>query len=353
MMENQDNNHFKKAGLLCLALCLVFIISWEGYWRMRGFSPTYNDDDSFWAHKRQEVYEAPEKNTVFIGSSRIKFDLDTDLWKEETGENAIQLSMVGTNPRPLLSNLANDEKFKGKLVIDVTEGLFFNTSPGPSSSAIKGIKYYKDITPSQRGGFYINYVLESGLVTLEEKKFSLSNLLKGIDLPNRKGVRGSAQFPFEFELMKESRQNFMLPAFLKDTLLQKRQQQIWAMFGSVDTTAVGVGGDTLKKIFAEIKHDIDKIRNRGGVVIFVRTPASGPFEYATTKVYPRTKYWDQLLTQTQTEGIHYKDDPQASHFTCPEWSHLSPSDALLYTKSLAAELKAKGWFDTNKSVAKF
>ncbi len=169
MMENQDNNHFNKAVLLSLAVFLIFLISWEGYWRLRGFSPTFNDDDSFWAHKRQEVYGAPEKNTVFIGSSRIKFDLDTDLWKQETGENAIQLSMVGTNPRPLLSNLANDEKFKGKLVIDVTEVLFFSVGPRQTSSAEKGINYYEKITPSQRAGFYVNYGLENNLVTLEEK----------------------------------------------------------------------------------------------------------------------------------------------------------------------------------------
>jgi hypothetical protein len=31
-------------------------------------------------------------------------------------------------------------------------------------------------------------------------------------------------------------------------------------------------------------------------------------------------------------------------FICPEWSHLKPSDAVLYTKALIGHLKEKQWF---------
>src|SRR6266498_2908622 len=116
---------FLKAGLLTIFLVAGFIIFWEYHWRSKGFPIAYNDDDALWAKKRSEVYTPISSSTVFIGSSRIKFDLDIPTWQNITGEKVIQLSMVGTSPRPLLQDLANDEKFKGKLIIDVTEPLFF------------------------------------------------------------------------------------------------------------------------------------------------------------------------------------------------------------------------------------
>ena len=91
-------NRFVKAGLLCLFLVVGFIAAWELYWRNKGFPPSYNDDEALWSEQRGLVYSPKENTTVFIGSSRIKFDLDIPTWEKLTGDKAIQLSMVGTNP---------------------------------------------------------------------------------------------------------------------------------------------------------------------------------------------------------------------------------------------------------------
>ena len=117
-----------KTFLLTIVIVVAFMAAWELYIRGRGFSPTYNDDKILWANKRKEVYKSPNKATVFIGPSRIKFDLDIQLWKNLTGENAIQLAMVGTSPRPILRDLANDENFKGKLIVDMMETVVFSPS---------------------------------------------------------------------------------------------------------------------------------------------------------------------------------------------------------------------------------
>src|SRR5215212_3953830 len=111
----------KKAAILAVVLIIGFTAFWEMYWRNKGFPVSYEDGSPLWTSHRKRVYEQPDKATVFIGSSRIKFDLDIPTWQKQAGEDAIQLAFVGTNPRPLLENLANDEKFKGKLIIDVTE----------------------------------------------------------------------------------------------------------------------------------------------------------------------------------------------------------------------------------------
>ena len=114
-----------KAALLMLVLVIISVISWEFFLRSAGFSISYNDDEVLWAKNRALVYKPQQHATVFIGSSRIEFDLDIATWEKTTGEQAVQLALHGSNPRLALQNLGNDQKFKGKLIIDVTEGLFF------------------------------------------------------------------------------------------------------------------------------------------------------------------------------------------------------------------------------------
>ncbi|HMJ48786.1 MAG TPA: hypothetical protein VK498_15750 [Ferruginibacter sp.] len=348
-----EAKHLKKAAILALILVIGFTAFWEFYWRSNGFPVSYEDGSPLWSSKRGQVYKPIDKSTVFIGSSRIKFDLDIPTWEKLSGEEAVQLAFVGTNPQPLLQNLANDEKFKGKLIIDVTEGLFFSQRPQNLKRALDGIEYYNKWTPSQRMGELINYQVESRLVSMEESRFGLNDLLEDLELPNRKGVFSAPRFPKEFGLTHANRQDYMLPAFLKDTSLQNRQTMIWTGFYATDTTFKGIGGDTLLAVFKQVKSNIDKIKSRGGRVIFVRTPASGPFEAATKITHPRSKYWDPMLAYTNTEGIHYSDYPATDHFICPEWSHLSPSDAITYTTELVKTLKEKGWFSGSHLASNF
>src|SRR5687768_14592725 len=119
---------FLKAGILAVVIVVCAVVSWELWLRQNGYDLTFDDDEMLWSNKRSQVYQPSDEATVFIGSSRIKFDLDIDEWRKITGEDAVQLAMQGNSPRPILYDLADDEGFKGKLVIDVTEGLFFSTS---------------------------------------------------------------------------------------------------------------------------------------------------------------------------------------------------------------------------------
>jgi len=338
------NKKFLKAGVLTLVLLLAFIAAWEWYWRSQGFPVAYNDDNALWAKKRSEVYGPSASSTVFIGASRIKFDLDIPMWESITGEKAIQLAMVGTSPRPLLQDLADDEKFKGKVIIDVIESLFFMRNRGRSEkSAHEGINYYKKQTPSQRASGVIDRRLESAFVFLEENAFGLNSLLNDIQVPNRKGVFSFPRFPKEFEMMTRDRQAFMTEKFLNDTALQNWQTRNWTILGALDKTPP-IKGDSLIAIFKELKTAIDKIRARGGKVMFVRPPSSGGYLETENLVYPRQAYWDAMLAYTQTGGIHFTDYPETSNFICPEWSHLSSPDVLIYTKELIKELNQKGWF---------
>lgn len=78
-------------------------------------------------------------------------------------------------------------------------------------------------------------------------------------------------------------------------------------------------------------------------MLFVRTPSSGDVWKAEEYVFKRNEYWDRLLSFTNLPGIHFKDFPSINNFNCPEWSHLSQSDAVIFTKSLITILEKYGW----------
>jgi len=278
------------------------------------------------------VYESSNEAVVFIGSSRIKYDLDIPTWNSITNIHAVQLAIEGSCPRPILEDLANDQNFKGKLIVDVTEGLFFSNAPHNAENPNKNIKYFHEQTPAQRASFMINKPLESMFVFLDKDHLSLNAKLDELELKSRPGVFMMPVFPMDFERCTFDRQMYMTPAFVADTVQCNKVKSIWQFFASMSKKAPPMPKSELDAIFKSVKIATDKIKARGGQVLFVRTPSSGPYLQGENIVFPREKYWDRLLAETQCPGIHFMDYPAIAHFDCPEFSHLQLKDAVTFTK---------------------
>ncbi|HTE11793.1 MAG TPA: hypothetical protein VK645_12490 [Chitinophagaceae bacterium] len=336
-------NHFFKASILMLAIVIGFVACWEYYWRSRGFTVSHNDDKFIWAAKRKEVYNP--QATIFIGSSRSRFDVDIATWKELAGEDAIQLAFGGTSPRPVLHNLAKDEQFKGKVIIDVAEQIFFSIdSMNAEKSAREAITYFQQETPAQKVSAIINDALERNFVFLEEGKFGLNALLNDITLANRPGIFVRPLFPKEFSQLSFDRQSSFTPMFLSDARL--REEQLAARTKIIATGKVmPIKGAALAAILREIKTSIDKIKSRGGMVAFIRPPSNGISLDRENRLYPRKEYWDCLLEYTHTAGYYFTDYPEIANLICVDESHLSPHDAVIYTSYLINILRThEGWF---------
>ena len=347
-----ENKSFLKAGIFAAVVVTLSILSWELYLRSKGIKVAYDDGKELWSDKRAMVYEPADKATVFIGSSRNKYDLDIDTWQSLTGDKAIQLAIEGNSPLPILDDLANDKNFKGKLVIDVTEILFFAPSPKNTTDPKDRIAYYKKRTPAEQFTFKVNHLLESQFVFLDKNYFSLKALLDNLPIQKRKGVFAlPCGCPMDFNRVTFDRQNIMTNKFLVDTNLQNQVKGLWNFYRQT-TLEPPASGAKLDSLINTVKVDIDKIKARGGEVIFVRTPSSGPFLMGEKMGFPREKYWDKLLSVTNCPGIHFEDYSATAHFVCPEFSHLKQADAIIYTKNLIQILQEKGWSFPNKQIAK-
>jgi nitrogen regulatory protein PII-like uncharacterized protein len=68
--------------------------------------------------------------------------------------------------------------------------------------------------------------------------------------------------------------------------------------------------------------------------VFVRTPSSGKFWAVEQVVFPRGKFFDALVQASGCQGYFFTDYPGLSKFEPTEWSHLSPKNAIRFTREL-------------------
>jgi hypothetical protein len=333
-----------KSAVLTLFLVFAAVAGYEIYLRGQGIPADFDDNSHLWSNSRAKACEPADKTIVFIGSSRIKFDLDVPTWNSLTSVEPIQLAMVGSSPRPVLEDLANDPNFKGKLVIDVTEGLFFSNAPPNQETPNKNIKYFHDRTPAQYASFEISKVLESRLVFLDKSNLSLNAELDALELESRPGVFMMPIFPTLFDRTTYERQSYMTDSFVADTAQCNQVKGVWAFFAKGAKMAPPPKQAEYDAIFKSVAANVNKIKARGGSVFFIRTPSSGGYYQGESKAFPRDKFWDRLLKETNCPGAHFKDYPAIANFDCPEFSHLKRSDAVLFTKHFFEILSQQNGF---------
>ena len=346
-----ENKSLIKSAVLTLAIVAAVVAFWEINLRNKGTQISYDDGPPLWANKRAMVYEPSDKVVVFIGSSRIKYDLDIPTWEKITNVHAVQLAMEGSSPVPALLDLANDPNFKGRLIVDVTEGLFFSNAPPNLETPNKNIKFFNEVTPAQKASFFLNKGVESQFVFLNKEYLSLNAQLDALELKSRPGVFMMPIWPMEFGYTTYDRQAYMSDIFTSDAKQKDQVKAIWHFFAEMNKKAPPKSEAELTAIFNSVKVAVDKIRARGGEVLFVRTPSSGAYLQGETMGFPRDKYWNRILDVTQCPGIHFLDYPAIAHFECPELSHLSRPQAIIFTKNFIEILeKEKGWKLTDNKI---
>lgn len=339
------SNNFRKAAIMVLSLTTLLIGGYELSLRHLGYYISFDDSESMFADKKRKIYLPIQEATVFAGSSRIKFDLNTEVWRRLTGETPVQLANVGSSPIPVLKALAADSLFKGKLIIDVAEPLFFDLSGRSYERPQKFLDFSKNETPAQRFSFHINTLLESNFVFLDKDNFALSALLEYLPIPPRPGKLDFPKYPTEFGLMNFDRNSSMANRFVDhDQKGVKMMQDIWMQLAAMGAKAPPTPVHVVDSFIRDIKLCTDQIRARGGQVVFVRPPSSGPLWKGEQMGFPRDKFWEKILTVTGCKGMHFADYPELNKMNCTEFSHLRQSDANVFTKKLVEVLsKEMGW----------
>jgi hypothetical protein len=335
-------------GIAVVITIVLFVATalWELYARSMGYAPTLNDNDDLWAITRRKVQ--PE-SIVIIGDSRAWFDVDLDEFQKGLGKRPIQLAAPGSATYPVLADLANDKNFHGTIICSVVPHLFFAPpDTPPMERAEKNMKRFHNQTPAQNASEYLGMWLEERVAFLKPDDLSLQGLLNQLPIPNRSGALVPPTFPPYFQTEDPERRARMWEKCAEPgSELAKKIQQVWIPLFSLPPPPSYIPKDVFmakmkegtEKRFADTVDAVEKIRARGGKIVFVRFPHSGALKEIEDKITPRQQTWEPLLQMTHAPGIYYSDFPELSGFNCPEWSHLSAGDSVEFSKRLVPHLR--------------
>lgn len=327
-----------RMALVAVVLFALGLAGWESYWRSQGFVPGYNNSDGQWAEARRRVDHAEPRATVFIGSSRTMFDIDLEVWREETGVEPIQLALEGSNPMPILTKLADDEDFTGLLVIGVVPPLILQPGVGFREGAVER---YETETPSQRIGQQLSYPLERTFAFYNFDTALFTVLDRQEWWPERPGFEAGPPEVRELGIMKRSRETDLWDRVETDTAYNRIVTSTWRAIleSAPKPPSEEVARAAFEELLAGIARDVGRIRDRGGEVVFLRLPSSGFFREVEGAAMPRERIWEPVLGAADAVGVHFEDYPELADVPTPEWSHISARDKDRLTRAVVARLR--------------
>jgi|ETNmetMinimDraft_22_1059887.scaffolds.fasta_scaffold00036_12 hypothetical protein len=333
-------------SILWASLVATFAIAlaWELYTRSQGYRPTLNDSFALWADEREKL---EDDSLVLIGASRTLFNIDLEILEKGLGRKPLQLAFTGSSFYPMLEDLANDEAFKGTIIIGVVPPML-PVPGGPLMDRPKeALRVWKRSTISESIGQDIALFLEERIAFLKQEDLTLDILLGKLPIANRPNALIAPPSPPYFATIERNRRYRMIDACAQPGELQSQVQQTWPPLFSPPPPPSFVDPDVFAKQMMEagiahlnnVVNLVRRVKDRGCKVVFIRHPSSDLLRELERKGAPREQIWDPLLERTQVPGIHFEDHEELAGFPCPEWSHLSNEDSIEYTKRLIPHLK--------------
>jgi hypothetical protein len=312
-------------SLVVLFLVILLTCLWE--WKMRtlelvpgDFSESYDA----WAELRRQV-DKRDVRVVIISDSRLLYDTDLDRAEQLTGVRPLQLGIAGGSALPILEDIADDPHFKGLAIVGMAETVFFDTvySVARPKTALELSRWE---SPSKRASFLIQRMIAPNLAMLDDS-YQLSTLVFQLDPDWRHGVKGPYHDVWKVGQTGAGGQTWIWHRLEHDRRLSDHARTVWhELFPPFP-----IDDKDVHAILVRTKIAVDKIRARGGDVVFVRPPSGPDLREVEDKHILRSRAWDALLAYTNTHGIHSDDLPAAQNLLLPESSHLTHACATVFT----------------------
>jgi hypothetical protein len=278
----------------------------------------------------KERVRSDTADVAIVGDSRILFDTDLDRFQALTGVRPVQLAIHGTSALTLLEDAASNEAFRGLLIVGLADTMFFMPFDGYGEY----VRRRGDFTsPSGRAGIEIDHVLQSRLAFLDSS-YRLSILAHRLDPDFRPGVEGPRHDVWKLSEVGQERQTWMWPRIETDQRLRDHAREAWDGFKEKFPYTPQLMAKGHKRAVAAV----NKIRARGGEVVFVRPPSTIELRVNEEAQVPKAKGWDPLLRNTRSAGVHFDDLPAAQNLDLPEWSHLTRKCATVFTDAYVRRL---------------
>jgi hypothetical protein len=326
---------WRAMALVVTVLVLLLTSLWE--WKMRTLELVPGDlGDTYdrWAELRRQV-DKRNVPVVIIGDSRILFDSDLDRATQLIGVRPLQLAIAGGSGLPVLEDVADDPHFHGLAIVGMAETAYFDLQLAGARPQ-KALALSRWESPSKRGSFLIHRVLSHGLVMLDDN-YQLSTLVFRLDHDWRPGVSDPREAIWKAQETGAGGQAWLWRRLEHDRRLSEHMHNVWLHF----FPSQPLDAQTISAVVVRTKVAVDKIRARGGDVVFVRPPSAPDLRAIEDKHVPRARAWNAILANTHSNGVHIDDLPAAQNLSLPEASHLSRACATVFTDAYLRDLAGK------------
>jgi hypothetical protein len=342
--------YLKQSLIIAITIGIISVTAWELFWRSQGLEPNIDDNKNLWANQREKLDNSNDNTVVFIGSSRILYDIQLDIWKEETQTEPVMLATQGASPIPVFKDIVENTDFKGTLIVGVTPPLLFATLY-PEAEFIKRsqslVDYFYNRTYAQQINHKLSVPLQKNLAFIRDgdenwdSDVDLKTLLRQF-----KDDRAGPVYPIwnNFEEITIDRHMKMPRRMEIDTAYANTVKKVWKVILSGDFPPPDKDGTIAA--FSELS---EKFIAKGGNLILVRCPSSGMFKEVESMGFPREAFWDVLIDKSGAKGYNYLDYPQFENLFLPEWSHLATKDAQFFTRELIKIMKSDGVLSNSKT----
>lgn len=316
-----------RTWLLVLLISGIALGSEEAFWRSRGHRADVSDSRDLWHFWRQRVHG--ENIVVLLGTSRMLGAFSPVVLDERCPRySSVQLAVAGNrSPIGTLLHLSADESFSGIVICSLLPPML---APSVWTSQNDHYLYHP------RALDYCDKVVKSWLQscsTLLSARLRLRRLttkaLESTDIHIAPPTHSASRFDrtIEFDYYGSS----------LDARRRTQLQMSERIYRDVELCTPS----ELRSVTSTLNHAIDRIRQRGGDVVFVRLPSSGNRLALENKYHPREVCWAPFATGSNATCIHFEDLPSAAAFNCPDESHLDWRSARRFTRMLLDELMSR------------
>lgn len=314
-----DNRRFW-IGLLA-AFVLLCILG-EVWARSLGVEPMLNDTPSSWALMRESV--GPD-DVVVVGTSRGQRGIDPAVLQEYAGDRrVVLLARTGTGALPVVEHLAEDETFRGTVIVDIHPN-HWQYSGSRLAGNLNGwalIAAYENRAASLPLEMTISRWFQRRVAILSPE-FTIDGIVRAIGRIDPVPGRNHLRFT-ERRFVEHDGRWFDEVAHDR---LQARKNENLAESAVADRNRVAEAA-------AELRAPVEALRQRGVRVVFVRTPSSKHSRERENHRVPRNIVFDTLVEEVGGEWLHFEDATFEPTLVCPDGSHLDTASAHVFTRWL-------------------
>ena len=318
-----------KAWIAALLACALLVGGYEWLLRSRGYAPTVQDDMDLWSMQYDRL-KLSQDAIALLGASRIAFGVDPTLLSRELGGRPIaMLAVNGRYPLAALRALAEDEHFKGLVIVGIDARGMQRKHWNMQQEYFD--HYRRRWTLARRIHRSLLTFVQERLV-LARSSFSLVNVVE-------RWIAGRGMPQNEHTIVRSDRVG--LVDYHHPDLAWTRAKRV------IDLTEYYRDNppdpaDVWLSDLAIVSGWIKRIENRGGQVVFFREPASGESLQLDEAHFPRSLYWDAYARISPAVLIDFRDVPALTTFELPDSSHIDGTDVPRFTIALADLLKSRG-----------